>query len=82
MAKNVNILLKLQDQFTGPMKKAAKISAEQSRAMYKLNSSVMSFSRSAADFCRASVKPEAMSPGMTAQTVTPKGRTSFCRAST
>ena len=36
----------------------------------------------AEDFFRASVKPEAMSPGMTAQTLMPKGRTSFCSAST
>ncbi len=33
-------------------------------------------------FFRFAVNPEAMSPGMTAQTLIPKGRTSFCSAST
>lgn len=44
--KNVNILLKLEDQFTGKMVKAGKITKEQSRAMNKCTSSVMGFSRS------------------------------------
>lgn len=44
--KNVNILLKLQDQFSDKMVKAGKITKDQAKAMYKLNSSVLGFSRS------------------------------------
>lgn len=43
--KNVNILLKLNDQFTSKMKKAGKITDEQRRAMDKCASSAMKFSR-------------------------------------
>jgi phage-related protein len=43
--KNVNILLKLQDQFTRPMREAGKITKEQERAMHKCSSSVMGFSK-------------------------------------
>lgn len=43
--KNVNILLKLEDDFTGKMVKAGKITKDQARAMNKCTSSVMKFSR-------------------------------------
>lgn len=43
--KNVNILLKLEDQFTSKMVKAGKITKEQARAMNKCTSSVTKFSR-------------------------------------
>lgn len=43
--KNVNILLKLQDQFTAPMVKAGKITADQQKALQKCSSQVYSFSR-------------------------------------
>ena len=43
--KNVNILLKLQDKMTGPMKNVSKEVETQRRAMHRLNSSVYSFSR-------------------------------------
>lgn len=43
--KNVNILLKLNDQFTSKMKKAGKITDEQRRAMDKCAGSAMKFSR-------------------------------------
>ena len=43
--KNVNILLKLEDQFTSKMVKAGKITKEQSRAMSKCSSQVLGFSR-------------------------------------
>ena len=43
--KNVNILLKLNDQFTSKLKKAGKITDEQRRAMDKCASSAMKFSR-------------------------------------
>lgn len=43
--KNVNILLKLNDQFTSKMKKVGKITDEQRRAMDKCASSAMKFSR-------------------------------------
>lgn len=44
-SKNVNILLKLQDQFTTPMVKAGKITKEQQKALAKCSSEVMGFSR-------------------------------------
>lgn len=44
--KNVNILLKLQDQFTRPMREAGNITKQQQKAMKKLNTSVYGFSRS------------------------------------
>lgn len=44
-SKNVNILLKLQDQFTSPMVKAGKITKEQQKALAKCSSEVMGFSR-------------------------------------
>ena len=44
--KNVNILLKLQDKMTGPMKNVSKEVKQQHRAMQSLNSSVFGFSRS------------------------------------
>lgn len=43
--KNVNILLKLQDQFTAPMVKAGKITADQQKALQKCSGQVYSFSR-------------------------------------
>lgn len=43
--KNVNILLKLEDKFTKPMKNASKEVKAQHKAMMKLNSGVYSFSR-------------------------------------
>lgn len=47
--KNVNILLKLQDKMTGPMKNVSKEVENQRKAMHKLNSSVYSFSRNVRD---------------------------------
>ena len=47
--KNVNILLKLQDKMTGPMKNVSKEVETQRKAMYRLNSSVYSFSRNVRD---------------------------------
>ena len=43
--KNVNILLKLQDQFTSPMRKAGVITRDQEKAMRKVSQSVIGFSR-------------------------------------
>ena len=43
--KNVNILLKLNDQFTSKLQRAGKITDEQRRAMDKCASSAMKFSR-------------------------------------
>ena len=42
--KNVNILLKLQDQFTSPMRKAGVITRDQEKAMRKVSQSVIGFS--------------------------------------
>lgn len=43
--KNVNILLKLQDQFTKPMREAGVITKDQERAMRRTSQSVIGFSR-------------------------------------
>ena len=43
--KNVNILLKLQDQFTKPMRECGVITKDQERAMRKVSGSVIGFSR-------------------------------------
>jgi len=43
--KNVNILLKLQDQFTRPMREAGVITRDQEKAMRKVSQSVIGFSR-------------------------------------
>ena len=43
--KNVNILLKLQDQFTRPMREAGVITKDQEKAMRKVSQSVIGFSR-------------------------------------
>jgi hypothetical protein len=43
--KNVNILLKLQDQFTRPMREAGTITRDQEKAMRKVSQSVIGFSR-------------------------------------
>ena len=43
--KNVNILLKLQDQFTEPMRRAGVITKEQEKAMRSVSGSVIGFSR-------------------------------------
>lgn len=44
--RNVNILLKLQDEFTRPMVACGKITEKQQKAMHKCSSSAMRFSRS------------------------------------
>ena len=43
--KNVNILLRLQDQFTRPMREAGTITRNQEKAMRKVSQSVIGFSR-------------------------------------
>ena len=43
--KNVNILLKLQDQFTRPMREAGVITRDQEKSMRKVSQSVIGFSR-------------------------------------
>lgn len=43
--KNVNILLKLQDQFTKPMRECGVITKDQERAMRRTSQSVIGFSR-------------------------------------
>lgn len=43
--KNVNILLKLQDRFTGPMRACGAITKDQEKAMRKVSTSVIGFSR-------------------------------------
>ena len=43
--KNVNILLKLQDKFTAPMRQAGVITKEQEKAMRRTSQSVIGFSR-------------------------------------
>lgn len=43
--KNVNILLKLQDQFTKPMREAGVITRDQEKSMRKVSQSVIGFSR-------------------------------------
>lgn len=43
--KNVNILLKLQDQFTKPMRECGVITRDQEKAMRKVSGSVIGFSR-------------------------------------
>ena len=43
--KNVNILLKLQDQFTRPMREAGVITRDQEKSMRRVSQSVIGFSR-------------------------------------
>lgn len=43
--KNVNILLRLEDQFTSKMVKAGKLTEQQAKAMNRASNSVMGFSR-------------------------------------
>ena len=43
--KNLNILLRLQDQFTRPMREAGVITRDQEKSMRKVSQSVIGFSR-------------------------------------
>ena len=54
--KNVNILLKLQDQFTSKMEKAGKITKDQRLAMEKCSAKVMDFSRTVRNGFGSAVK--------------------------